>query len=123
MNNRTNGAKKSCAASFATGKKENVRRTDDALLVDADSEQTHRRRIVTRLARIEGQVRGIQSMITGNCSCEEVAQQLTAARRALDKAFYEMIACSLITHVEISGDMVAVRASTKELARLLSKFG
>lgn len=123
MNSRTNSAKKSCAASFTTGEHENIRHADDVVRVDADSEQTHRRRIVTRLARIEGQVRGIQSMITGNCSCEEVAQQLTAARRALDKAFYEMIACSLITHVEISEDMAAVRASTKELARLLSKFG
>ena len=90
---------------------------------DVESEQAHRRRIVTRLARIEGQVRGIQNMITSNCSCEQVAQQLTAARRALDKAFYEMLACSLITHVEASGDMEDVRASTKELARLLSKFG
>jgi DNA-binding FrmR family transcriptional regulator len=86
-------------------------------------EQAHRRQIVTRLARIEGQVRGIQGMIVENCSCEQVAVQLTAARRALDKAFYEMMACSLNTHVEAAGDMDEVRASTKEMARLLAKFG
>ena len=78
---------------------------------------------MTRLARIEGQVRGIQGMITDNCSCEQVAQQLTAARRALDKAFYEMLACSLVSHVDASGDMDDVRESTNELARLLAKFG
>lgn len=88
-----------------------------------ESETERRRRIVTRLARIEGQVRGIQGMITENCSCEQVAQQLTAARRALDKAFYEMLACSLVSHVDASGDMEDVRASTSELARLLAKFG
>jgi CsoR family transcriptional regulator, copper-sensing transcriptional repressor len=88
-----------------------------------EAEQAHRRQIITRLARIEGQVRGIQGMISDNCSCEQVALQLTAARRALDKAFYEMMACSLNTHVEAAGDMNEVRASTKELARLLAKFG
>ena len=91
--------------------------------IGSEAEQAHRRRIVTRLARIEGQVRGIQSMITGNYTCEEVAQQLTAARRAMDKVFYEMLACSLVTHVDASKDMDDIRASTKELARLLTKFG
>ncbi|TAL83342.1 MAG: transcriptional regulator [Rhodanobacter sp.] len=88
-----------------------------------ESEEAHRRKVVTRLARIEGQVRGIQGMITDNCSCEQVALQLTAARRALDRAFYEMIACSLNSHVEAAGDMDEIRASTKDLARLLAKFG
>lgn len=90
---------------------------------DPETEQIHRRRIVTRLARIEGQVRGIQNMITANCTCEDVAQQITAVRRAMDKAFYEMLACSLMTHVKAAEDMADVRASTKELARLLTKFG
>ncbi len=88
-----------------------------------ESEEAHRRKVVTRLARIEGQVRGIQNMITDNCSCEQVALQLTAARRALDKAFYEMIACSLNSHIEAAGDITEIRASTKDLARLLAKFG
>lgn len=88
-----------------------------------DSEEAHRRKVVTRLARIEGQVRGIQAMITDNCSCEQVALQLTAARRALDKAFYEMIVCSLNSHVEAAGDIDEIRASTKDMARLLAKFG
>ncbi len=95
-------------------------RTNAEVLED---EQAHRRRIVTRLARIEGQVRGIQSMITDNRPCDEVALQLTAARRALDKAFYEMIACSLVTHVETSADMDDVRLSTQKMAKLLAKFG
>ncbi len=86
-------------------------------------EQAQRRRIVTRLARIEGQVRGIQGMISDNCSCEQVAVQMTAARRALDKAFYEMLACSLTSQVTASASMQEVRASTRDLARLLAKFG
>jgi CsoR family transcriptional regulator, copper-sensing transcriptional repressor len=88
-----------------------------------ETEQAHRRRIITRLARVEGQIRGVQGMIGDNCSCEDVAQQLTAARRALDKAFYEMLACSLVSHIDASGSMQDVRDSTDELARLLAKFG
>jgi len=62
-------------------------------------------------------------MIADNCTCESIAQQLTAARRALDKAFYEMLACSLVSHVDASDTMREVRESTDELARLLAKFG
>lgn len=86
-------------------------------------EQAHRRRIITRLARIEGQVRGIQAMISDCCSCDQVAVQMTAARRALDKAFYEMLACSLNSQVTASSNMQEVRASTQDLAKLLAKFG
>ncbi len=88
-----------------------------------DDEQDRRRRILARLARIEGQIRGIRGMIDANVECEDVAHQLTAARRALDRTFYDMLACSLINHVETSHDMDEVRASTNELARLLTKFG
>ncbi len=93
---------------------------------DAEAQEdaeAHRRRIVTRLARIEGQIRGIQSMIVDNRPCEQVALQLTAARRALDKAFYEMIACSLVANVDASADMEDVRESTQKMAKLLAKFG
>ncbi len=49
--------------------------------------------ILKRLARVEGQVRGIQAMITRGDECEAVAQQFSAARKALDKAYQEMLVC------------------------------
>lgn len=52
-----------------------------------------RKDMVVRLARVEGQLRGIQKMIEEGAACEEVAQQLSASRKALDKAFYHMLAC------------------------------
>ena len=48
-----------------------------------------------RLARIEGQVRAVQRMIDADEECEDIAQQLSAARKALDRAFYEMVACMI----------------------------
>lgn len=40
--------------------------------------------LVIRLRRVEGQVRGIQRMVTEGAPCSEVLTQLAAARRALD---------------------------------------
>lgn len=49
--------------------------------------------ILKRLARVEGQLRGIQAMIKRGAECEAVAQQFSAARKALDKAYQELLVC------------------------------
>jgi DNA-binding FrmR family transcriptional regulator len=66
-----------------------------------------------RLARIEGQVRAVRRMIDEDQTCENIAQQLSAARRALDRAFYEMVSC-MIRHEPQGADKVAA---------LLERFG
>ena len=38
-------------------------------------------------------MRAIRRMIEEGSGCDEVAQQLAAARKALDKAYFEMLAC------------------------------
>jgi DNA-binding FrmR family transcriptional regulator len=53
----------------------------------------HRDALLKRLARVEGQVRGIQAMIKRGDECEAIAQQFSAARKALDKAYQEMLIC------------------------------
>jgi DNA-binding FrmR family transcriptional regulator len=62
-----------------------------------------RRALVLRLKRVEGQIRGVQAMIESGQDCEQVAQQMSAARKALDKAFFELIACA-IEHPQFSAD-------------------
>ncbi|MHB1002009.1 MAG: metal-sensitive transcriptional regulator [Armatimonadota bacterium] len=49
-----------------------------------DHEKT-RQDLLTRLRRIEGQVRGLQRMIEEDQDCTSVVTQLTAVRGALDK--------------------------------------
>jgi CsoR family transcriptional regulator, copper-sensing transcriptional repressor len=44
-----------------------------------------RARIINRLARIEGQVRGLQRMIEEQKECEAVLTQLAAVKSALDR--------------------------------------
>jgi len=64
----------------------------------------------------------VQRMIEEGTDCEPIAQQLTAARRALDKAFFELMACA-IEHPEFSeaGEDNAHRL--QRLTRTLAKLG
>ncbi len=54
-------------------------------MADQPSER-EQQEILTRLRRVEGQIRGIQRMITEERDCEAIVTQLLAARAALDKA-------------------------------------
>ena len=66
----------------------------------------------SRLARVEGQLRGVQRLIDEEQSCEKIAQQLSAARKALDKSFFTMVGCMIE-----QGDM-----PSGDVANMLSKF-
>jgi DNA-binding FrmR family transcriptional regulator len=61
-------------------------------MIEADQLQ-QRDSLLKRLARVEGQIRGIQAMIKRGDECESIAQQFSAARKALDKAYQEMLIC------------------------------
>lgn len=56
---------------------------------NANGEQE--RKLVDRLNRIEGQIRGISRMITSDRSCVDVVTQLLAARAALDRVTEQLI--------------------------------
>src|SRR3990172_5186657 len=79
--------------------------------------ERHKRDLVLRLKRVEGQLRGIQAMIEQDCDCERVTQQLSAARRALDKAFFQVLACA----IQAAPPAPAERLS--HAAELLARFG
>jgi len=76
--------------------------------------------MLARLARAEGQVRAIQRMIERDEECEAIAQQLSAARKALDRAFYEMVAC-MIRH-ESPARGAARAAGAGQVAELLARY-
>jgi DNA-binding FrmR family transcriptional regulator len=75
-----------------------------------------------RLARIEGQVRAVRRMIGADESCEAIAQQLAAARKALDRAFYEMVSC-MIRHEPAGSGSQARSERAGKVAELLARFG
>ena len=69
-------------------------------------DQERKRALVLRLKRVEGQLRGIQKLLEDEADCEKVAQQLAAARKALDKAFFAMVA-GLIADGHTEADAIA----------------
>jgi DNA-binding FrmR family transcriptional regulator len=74
-----------------------------------------------RLARIEGQVRAVQRMIAEDVACEDIAQQLAAARKALDRAFFEMVSCMIRQEPPAGSQARQERAG--RVAELLARFG
>ena len=78
--------------------------------------------LVMRLKRIEGQLRGIQAMIEAGEDCEKVVQQISASRHALDKAFFNVLACAIESEPAGAGKASAER-KLRQAAQLLAKFG
>jgi DNA-binding FrmR family transcriptional regulator len=76
------------------------------------TDETRKKALVMRLKRIERQLRGIQNLIESGSDCEAVAQQMSASRKALDKAFFTLVGC-VIAQGEIEGD---------DIATMLAKF-
>lgn len=60
--------------------------------MDTETAKARRKALCARLARIEGQVRGLQKLISTQAEPDKVSQQMAAARKALDKAFFAMVA-------------------------------
>jgi CsoR family transcriptional regulator, copper-sensing transcriptional repressor len=81
--------------------------------------------LLHRLARIEGQLRGVQKLIAmadQPSDCDAVAQQLAAARKALDRSFVQLLTSSMITRTANARDLDQARASASALAAMLDKF-
>jgi CsoR family transcriptional regulator, copper-sensing transcriptional repressor len=51
--------------------------------------------VVTRLRRIEGQIRGLQRMIDEEQECRDIVTQLAAARGALDRVGFKLMSAAL----------------------------
>lgn len=56
-----------------------------------------RRSLVNRLKRLEGQIRGLQSMLDAGKPCEEVLTQVMAAKSALNQIGLRIIGHSMKT--------------------------
>ncbi|WP_394782308.1 metal-sensitive transcriptional regulator [Undibacterium sp.] len=84
--------------------------------------------LLHRLARVEGQLRGVQKLIARAAEpadCEAIAQQMSAARKALDRSFVTLLTSALVTHTkaDAEGDALGQAESIQRLAALLDKFG
>ncbi|MEA2024333.1 MAG: metal-sensitive transcriptional regulator [Actinomycetota bacterium] len=58
-------------------------------------EETEVHDILTRLRRVEGQIRGIQGMLEEGRDCSDVITQFSASMRALEHAGYKYFAVTM----------------------------
>ena len=79
--------------------------------------------LLHRLARVEGQLRGIQRLIAQQqpADAELLAQQMLAARKALDKS-YALLLSYTVQNVQ-AGDAPDWPQQQQRLVRLLQKLG
>ncbi|MEY3235815.1 metal-sensitive transcriptional regulator [Aquidulcibacter sp.] len=80
--------------------------------------------LLTRLRRIEGQVRGIQKMLEEDRDCMDVVTQVQAARAALTKVEAEVLKLHMESCIEgaiAAGDADAQRKLLGDLMQALTK--
>jgi DNA-binding FrmR family transcriptional regulator len=82
----------------------------------------HQRDVINRLKRIEGQVRGLIDMVDQGRPCEDVAQQMSAARKAMDKAFYRMMACTVMEAVAGASSESDTLREVERSTKILEKY-
>lgn len=80
--------------------------------------------VAKRLNRIEGQVRGINKMVTGDKYCIDILTQITAAQSALDQVALELLTeharhCLTNDNVGPKGQDAKVEELVKAVGRML----
>ena len=79
-------------------------------------------KLVPRLRRIEGQIRGITRMVSERRYCIDVIQQLTAARRALDQVSLKIMNGHINTCVSQAIRRREGPAKVNELMQTINRF-
>ncbi len=83
----------------------------------------NKQQILSRLRRAEGQVRAVIAMVDSEDDCAKVAQQLAAARKALDRSFFDMMACMMQRELEEAGQTPAMIKKVGHISELLARYG
>lgn len=80
--------------------------------------------MMARLRRIEGQVRGVTAMIDAEQDCEKVVQQFAAVRKAMDRAFFDLMSCVTRRELEELGlNSAQAEARLLKVTKLLARYG
>ncbi len=71
--------------------------------------------VIHRLRRVEGQIRGLEKLVEQRAECRDIVIQLAAAKAALDRAGFKLMAAGL-KHCAVSD------ASDEDVAQLEALF-
>src|SRR5256884_8240175 len=85
----------------------------------------HKKSIVTRLHRVEGQVRGIERMVEDDRYCIDILTQIGAVSTALESLAFEILddhVTHCVTHAIASGNKKEAATKTAELLAAVQRF-
>jgi CsoR family transcriptional regulator, copper-sensing transcriptional repressor len=80
------------------------------------------RKIINRLSRIEGHIRGIKTMVTESRPCPEVLVQIAAVRGALDRVARVILDEHLSECVARAAQEGNIESEIEELKEALDRF-
>ena len=75
-----------------------------------------------RLRRVEGQVRGIQQMLTDGRDCRELVTQLAAANKALEQVGFHLVSAGLTWCVEDPARSAAAGYDLADVQKMFLKL-
>jgi CsoR family transcriptional regulator, copper-sensing transcriptional repressor len=93
-------------------------------MIKIDNQQV-KTQVIQRLARIEGQLRGVQKMIADDRDCKDVVQQLIAIRSAVQSAsltYVQEAASECLLNPQQGDDPQAQQAALADMIKLLGKL-
>ena len=78
--------------------------------------------VIKRLRRVEGQVRGVQQMLTDGRDCRDIVTQLSAANKALEQAGFVLVAAGLTWCLEDPKRSAAEGYDVADVQRMFTKL-
>lgn len=78
--------------------------------------------LIRRLRRIEGQVRGLQQMLTDGRDCREIVTQLSAANKALEQTGFVLVASGLTWCLEDPERSAAAGYELADVQKMFTKL-
>ena len=90
------------------------------------TDQHTRKKLLTRLKRVEGQIGGLRRMLEDDAYCVDILLQLRAASGALDKAGHVLLESHIRTCVAdafAGGDTSAREQKVDELMEVFARYG
>lgn len=94
--------------------------TIDVELIDDETMREHKKAVLDRLRRVEGQVRGLQRMVEEGKPCADTITQVSAVMGAMKRIAAVMVACSMRQAIQCAA--ADSRDPEKDLDKLMDAF-
>ena len=78
--------------------------------------------LLKRLRRIEGQVRGVQQMLTDGRDCRDIVTQISAAGTALDQVGFKLLSYGMTACLQDPAEAARNGFSLDEVEKLFLKL-